>query len=328
MNGTDYYLGVDTGASKSHALVADGQGRAIGFGEAGPGNWEAVGWDGARAALADVIGRATADAGITVGEVAAAGLGLAGYDWPEDRPPHERIIRELLDPATATVLVNDAFLGLAAGTGGGWGVVVTAGTSCNCYGRSTRGEIGRVVGSSRFGEYAGAGELVWWAVQAVARAWSQRGPDTHLAGALVAAAGAVDVADLLAGLMRGRYVLAAADAPLIFDTAAAGDAVALELVRRAGRELGDLALGVIRQLDLAAASFDIVLSGRFFDGSPLVAGALAGTVHAVAPGARLVRLASPPVVGGVLLAMERAGIDPAAVRQGLIASTAALLGAG
>jgi N-acetylglucosamine kinase-like BadF-type ATPase len=312
MSATGTYLGVDTGASKTHALIADGQGRAVGFGEAGPGSWEVVGWDGARAALADAIGLAVARAGITVGDIAAAGLGLAGYDWPEDRPGHERILRELLGPALPTVLVNDACLGLAAGTDAGWGVVVAAGTSCNCYGRDAR-------------EYAGAAELVWWAVQAVARAWSQRGPATRLAAALAGAVGAADVADLLAGLMRGRYTLSAADAPLVFATAAAGDAVALELVRRAGHELGDLALGVIRQLGLAEGSFDVVLAGRFFDGSPLVAQALADTVHAVAPGARLVRLTSPPVVGGVLLAMEQAGVDPSAVRRRVIASTEALL---
>ena len=32
-----YLLGVDTGTSKTHALIADRFGKALGFGESGPG---------------------------------------------------------------------------------------------------------------------------------------------------------------------------------------------------------------------------------------------------------------------------------------------------
>ena len=35
---TRYFLGIDVGGSKTHALIADEQGRACGFGKAGPGN--------------------------------------------------------------------------------------------------------------------------------------------------------------------------------------------------------------------------------------------------------------------------------------------------
>jgi N-acetylglucosamine kinase-like BadF-type ATPase len=275
--------------------------------------------------LDDIIGQAAIQAGIERADIVAAGFGLAGYDWPEDRQPHVNIIRDLLPADLPFELVNDAFIGLLAGTSAGWGVVVAAGTSCNCYGRNPQGDIGRVIGSSHFGEYAGGGELVWWAVQAVARSWSQRGPATRLTDALVAATGATDAADLLAGLMRGRYVLSASTAPLVFATAAKGDRVALDLVRQAGHELGQLAIGVIRQLDLASLPVDIVLSGSFYNGSPLIQETMAETIHEVAPRARLVRLEAPPVVGAVLLAMEQAGMDPAALRQTLIASTNKLL---
>jgi N-acetylglucosamine kinase-like BadF-type ATPase len=217
--------------------------------------------------------------------------------------------------------VNDAFIGLWAGADAGWGVVVSAGTSCNCWGRNAQGATGRVTGSSRFGEYAGASELVWWAVQAVARAWSQRGPETRLSDAFREATGAVDVADLLAGLMRRRYVLWADRAPLVFDVAAHGDPVALELVRRTGRELGELALGVSRQIGVTSMAFDVVLSGSLYDGSPLVEQAMAETIHAVAPRANLVRLEAPPVVGAVLLGMEHVGLQTATIRETLIAST-------
>jgi N-acetylglucosamine kinase-like BadF-type ATPase len=321
---THYYLGIDVGGTKSHALIADEQGQAVGFGESGPGNWESVGWEGTHAVLDAIIAQAASQAGVKRSDIAAAGFGIAGYDWPEDRQLHVDIIRDLLGPDLPFELVNDAFIGLWAGTDAGWGVAVTAGTSCNCYGRNAQGEIGRVVGSSRFGEYAGAQELVDWAVQAIARDWSLRGPPTRLSDRFVAETGASDVADLLAGLMRGRYVLSASSAPIVFSVAGEGDDVALDLVRRAGRELGNLAVGVSRQIGITGLAFDVVLSGSFYNGSPLIQETMADTIHAVAPKARLVRLQALPVVGAVLLGMEQVGLRAPALREALTASTRAL----
>jgi N-acetylglucosamine kinase-like BadF-type ATPase len=320
-----YFLGVDVGGTKSHALLADEQGRAVGFGGGGPGNWEGVGWDGTRSVLDDIIAQTTRQAGVERCDITAAGFALAGYDWPEDHQRHVEIIHKLLRPDLPFELVNDAFGGLWAATDAGWGVVVAAGTSCNCYGRNAQGQVGRVTGSSWFGEYAGSQELVWWAIQAVARAWSQRGPATRLSDALVAAAGATDVADLLAGLMRDRYTITAASAPVVFGVAAEGDQVALDLVRQAGRELGTLALGISRQIGITGLPFDVVLAGSFFNGSPLIQEAMAETIHAAAPRARLVRLEAPPVVGATLLGMEQVGLRTPALRERLIASTDKLL---
>ncbi len=38
-----YFLGVDVGATKTHALIADEAGAGVGFGAGGPGNHEVVG---------------------------------------------------------------------------------------------------------------------------------------------------------------------------------------------------------------------------------------------------------------------------------------------
>ena len=146
---TSYFLGVDTGATKSHALIADENGRILGFGEAGPGNWETVGWDGTRHVLDTIITQATVSAGITRPQIGGAGFGLAGYDWPEDRQPHLDIIHDLGLEGPFEI-VNDAFIGLLAGASQGWGVAVSAGTSCNCYGRNPQGRIGHCNGQQLF----------------------------------------------------------------------------------------------------------------------------------------------------------------------------------
>ena len=264
----NYFLGIDTGATKSHALIADENGRVVGFGSTGPGNWEVIGWEGTRAVLDEIITQALDSAGIAKSQLAGAGFGLAGYDWPEDRQPHVDIIHSL-DITAPFEIVNDAMLGLLAGSDTGWGVGIGAGTSCNCYGRDQSGKIGRVTGSSEwFGEYAGASELVRAAIRAIARAWSLRGPQTALTEALIAEAGAKDATDLFAGLMRDRYHLGSHNAKTVFAVAEAGDTVAQGLIQWAGEELGGLAQGIIRQLDIAEERFPVVLAGSFFKGGP------------------------------------------------------------
>ena len=316
-----YYLGVDIGGSKSHALVADEEGRAVGFGEGGPGNWEVVGWDGLAATLATITDQALAAAVIGKREIAAAGFGIAGYDWPSESEPTRQAIESLgLDCPYA--FANDTVIGLLAGTSEGWGVAVVAGTSNNCRGRDRQGREGRVTGCGTwFGEGGGAAEMMARAVQMVAREWTRRGPATRLSQAFVELVGAADLADLLEGLYMERYKLSASAAPLIFRVAASGDQVAQELIHWAGTELGSLAVGVIRQLGFETLDPEVVLVGSLYDGSPALIEAMRATIHAVAPRARLVRLTAPPVVGGVLLGMEQVGLPIATLRQELIAST-------
>ena len=316
-----YFLGVDIGGSKSHALVADEEGQALGFGEGGPGNWEVVGWDGLTAMLRTITDQALAAAGLGKKQIAAAGYGIAGYDWPSEAEPTRQAI-ESVGLNGPYAFVNDTVVGLLAGASEGWGVAVVAGTSNNCRGRDRQGREGRVTGCGTwFGEGGGAAEMMAKAVQMVAMEWTKRGPATRLSQSFLRLTGAADLADLLEGLYIGRFELSASAAPLIFEVAAGGDPVAQELIQWAGKELGSLAVGVIRQLGFEALDPEVVLVGSLYDGSPALIEAMRATIHTVAPGARMVRLTAPPVVGGVLLGMEQAGLPTGVLRERLIATT-------
>jgi N-acetylglucosamine kinase-like BadF-type ATPase len=319
-----YFLGVDVGATKSHALIADETGRALGLGIGGPGNYETVGYTGLERTLKAIVDEALSTAKLSEARLSGAGFGIAGYDWPAEFEPTRRAIQKLGLPAPFT-LVNDTIIGLLAGAEQGWGIAVVAGTSCNCWGRDPQGREGHVTGEGpRMGEYGGAGEIVEEAVRAVSRAWSKRGPVTALTQAFISLTGATGATDLLEGLTLGRYELSAANAVTVFQVASEGDAVAEEVIKWAGRELGSLAVGVIRQLALEQASFEVVLVGSTFKGSPLLIETMSAAIHAVAPAARLVRLPAPPVIGGVLLGMGTAADQ---VRRTLIATTNNLLAA-
>ncbi len=322
---TNYFLGIDIGATKTHALIADEPGQVLGFGTAGPGNYESVGWDGYRAALQTATEDALVSAGIARERIAGAGFGVAGYDWPVERPPTMDGIATL-GLGCPVEAVNDTVIGLLAGVTQGWGVALVAGTSNNCWGRDKNGREAHITGSGiPYGEFGGAHEIVWKAIQAVSYDWSRRGTATQLTEAFVEHVGAKDATDLLEGLRFERYHINSGAAPIVFQVAEDGDAVARQTIAWAGRELAGSAIGVIRRLEFEELDFEVVMAGSIFKGGPLLLNPLKENIHTVAPRARFHHLEAPPVVGAVLLGMEQAGIDFAAVRETLIENTNALL---
>ena len=321
-----YFLGADVGGTKTHALVTDETGRAIGFGESGPGNHESVGYSGLARVLAESMQTALERACLTVDQIAGAGFGVAGYDWPSERQATLNAIQTLGLSAPLDA-VNDTLVGLLAGSPEGWGVGVVAGTGCNCRGwDKTRQHEGMVTGAGEsMGEAGGASELMAHAIRAISYEWARRGPATLLTPLLVQHAGLNSAAELLEGLIEGRVQLDAAQAPLVFRAAAEGDAVALDLIRWTGHELGELANCVIRQLGFEDLEFDVVQVGSLHDGSPLLTEAMRLTVHSLAPGARFIRLNAPPVLGAVLLGMEQAGLTPSCEIRKSISDSLAFL---
>ncbi len=322
-----YYLGVDVGGTKTHALVADESGQALGFATGGPGNWEVVGYEGLTRVLLEVTDGAIKNANVTVAQIAGAGMGIGGFDWPSQRQAHLDAIVPL-GLKCPLEIVNDATLGILAGAAEGWGVSLVAGTGCNGRGWSRdHKQEGRAVGGAAYwsGEYAGGGDIVARAMRAVTFEWLKRGPSTALTQVFLKHTGAKDLAELVEGVYLMRYQFDPALVLLVFETARRGDPQALEVMRWAGCELAQIAIGVINQLNLQDESFDVVLIGSLHDGHPLLSETIRDSILAVAPGARLIRLTVPPVIGGVLLGMEQAGMDGYVLRDRLIHTTRGLL---
>ena len=305
-----YYLGVDIGSTKTQVLIADESGRIVGQAISGPGNYQTVGYEGMHQALKLGVEEALDQSGISRDQICGSGFGISGFDWPSDKPTMLATISRL-GLKGPLELQNDAILGLVAGAEEGWGISVVSGTGCNCWGwNRERTKIGRVTGFGEMaGEAAGSTELVFRAMQLVAQAWTKRVGETGLSQAFIDHVGAGDIEDLLEGYTTGRYQVDGSVSRLVFQVAAAGDEIALDLVHWAGSELGELVKAVIRQLDFHDLEFDVVMVGSMFEAGPMLINPLRESINSLAPGARLVRLDIPPVVGAVLLGMEAAGIE-------------------
>src|SRR5215208_6012623 len=84
----NYFLGIDVGSSKTHALIVDETGRCVGFGKSGGGNHQSVGYERLAEVLHDSFQQAQEMAGVNQAQITGAGFGVAGFDFPSDREEH------------------------------------------------------------------------------------------------------------------------------------------------------------------------------------------------------------------------------------------------
>src|SRR5437762_742831 len=106
-----YFLGADLGATKTHTLITDESGNALGFGESGPGNHETVGYDGMYAAMRESMSQALNASGLSQADIVGAGFGVAGYDWSSEAEVTAKTI-DRLGLNAPYKFVNDTVPGL------------------------------------------------------------------------------------------------------------------------------------------------------------------------------------------------------------------------
>jgi N-acetylglucosamine kinase-like BadF-type ATPase len=277
----------------------------LGRGLAGSANYQSAGFAAASAALAAAIAGACEAAGAARDAVAAAVLGLAGVDRPEDKALYLQWAAGFL-PGVEVRIVNDAELVLAAGTPEGWGLALICGTGSIAVGRAPDGQTARAGGwGPILGDEGSGYALGRAALQAVMRAHDGRGPQTALT------AGVLSVWALPApdALVRRVYregigpVDVAALAPLVDEAAAEDDEVALAIARAAGSELALTMRAVARRLSLpdpapCALAGGVVVEGTVVRAAVLKAAASLGlTLEPVS-------LVAEPALGAIRLAQE------------------------
>jgi N-acetylglucosamine kinase-like BadF-type ATPase len=301
-------LGVDGGNTNTTAVLATTDGDLVGVGRGGCSDIYGAGSvDAGTAVLADTVETAFADAGTTARAVAGSVLSLAGADWPEDLRLLEAFARDRLGLA-APLVVNDAIGAIRSGSATWEGIAVVCGTF-NAVG--ARHRSGAVFHLGFWPDRTGSYDLSTAALKAVYRAGLGLGPETALTARALATYGADDPLELLHHFTRrghpgmGELVRMT---PIVLDAAAHGDDVAVAIVADAGRMLGDEARVAAQRVELPLTGTPVVLSGGVLSHRSSV---LVDRIMDRLDGAVAVRTGVPPVVGAVLLAIDRAG-GPAA----------------
>lgn len=305
-----YVLGVDGGSSKTHALLLDTDGRALGFGSGGCANHQVHGLDPAVAEIGSAV-RAALSGHVPAGQVATACFCLAGADLENDYALLQEAMEGLR--AAETVLIkNDTLAAMRAGLARSWGVVVICGTGFNASARTPEGQEFTLPGLGPIsGDWGGGGTLSVEMIRAVMRAWDGRGEATLLTEIVLEALELPSIDVLLRKLYHNEIPRKKrlALVPLLFAAAEEGDAVARDLVIRMGVEVGVTARALIRRCGLEELDPEVILGGSVFKGQgSLLIDTVKREIHAHYPGVEVKQPRYEPVVGAALLALEASGV--------------------
>jgi N-acetylglucosamine kinase-like BadF-type ATPase len=302
-------LAVDGGNSKADLALIAGDGSLLAAVHGRTISHQAVGLEAGMARLLDLAARSLPGPAPLVPPVAEVGVyGLAGADYPEDVEVLRRGIRRL-GLTGSTVILNDTFAALRAGTHRPWGVVLICGQGINAAAVAPDGRSARFDGVGEYsGDWGGGGGVGREGLSAAVRGRDGRGPRTSLEKLVPAHFDLRSPAAVTKALYLGRIDESELPflAPVVFEAAGAGDAVARSIIDRLADELAGMARALIRRLRLAALDPEVVLAGGVFrtDDAAFHERLRAG-ILAAAPRASIVRLTAPPVLGAALVGLDR-----------------------
>ncbi len=297
-------LAIDGGNSKTLAAIADESGRVLAVARAGGSNYQGIGRDQASSVLGDLINEVLALAGVD--RVDAACYGLAGADRDQDFEAFHQILAPL-DPAGASVLVNDTILALRAGTPDGVGVALIGGAGSNCIGMDRSGRVKKAWGLGPLtGDRANAYSIVLDAVVRAMKGIDGRGPKTMLEDKFKQALGVDQLEDVIEFEFADsrRPFNFGSLAPLVFEAAAAGDEAALAVLDEHGHAAAEAALAVMGALFSPGEPVTLALGGSVYQkgACPVLVDSVRNEVTAEFPHARMIVLSEHPLLGGLLRA--------------------------
>ncbi|MBX3030777.1 MAG: hypothetical protein KF809_11495 [Chloroflexi bacterium] len=306
----DLLLGVDGGATKTVAVVADATGRVLGAGRGGSSDIHAehdpqVAVD----RVAEAARQALRAAGVEGSALAHAAFGLCGADWPEDMVFYAERLTVALGLRRTPIIVNDALGALRAGTDDGIGVSLVIGTGGAI---GARGPTGATWFSGMRLEASGATELGRIAYALLIRGTYGGGPVPGFQTAALATHGVGTVEELVRAITardtgtgdQGVARLAA----VLLEAGHAGDPVAHTAIGAHAEMLAGYVRAAAERVGFRdPAEVILVVTGgvlrhRCTD--------LLTAITERTGGYRIVRPDAEPVYGVLLLAADEVGVRP------------------
>ncbi|OON80946.1 ATPase [Streptomyces tsukubensis] len=312
-------LAIDAGNSKTDVAVVAADGSVVGSARGGGFQPPKVGVEAAVDVLADAVLRAFADAGLPAdAQVEHVSACLANADLPVEE---EQLAAALQARGwgVSTVVLNDTFAVLRAGLvedAEPRGVAVVCGAGINCAGMLPDGRTARFPAIGKLsGDWGGGSGLAEEALWYAARAEDGRGEATELAAALPAHFGLDSMYALIEAFHLGhlesprRHELT----PVLFATAAGGDAVAGAIVERMAEEVVVMSTVALGKLGLLSEEVPVLLGGGILAaGHPRLNHRVRELLARRAPMAVARVVTARPVLGAALLGLDHLSLETSA----------------
>jgi N-acetylglucosamine kinase-like BadF-type ATPase len=290
-------VGVDAGGTSTVA-TASRDGVAIGTATGDAANANAIGFDRAAAALADVIKEALQGENADAICVGAAGAGREEVSGALTAALRERF------PDARIAVCDDARIALRAAVPQGDGIVLVAGTGSIAYGEFgtavyRAGGYGYLLGDEGSGFAIGAASA-----RLLMRTFDGRAPADAFTARIADALRARQANEVIERVYRSGHPVRtlAALARIALESANDGERSANKIVQSAALDLGELIRSVVRSANAGNHDLPIVFSGGLLAGNSLLTYLLETRLMNDYPFMRVHKDAPEPHIGALALA--------------------------
>lgn len=310
--------GVDGGATQTRVALADTSGRILGTGKSGPSNYGSVPKYKIQNHIEEAFRQAFEQAEISITQIEAIFLGMAGVVSKADRKAIRQIIEESELVNVREICVDhDIRISLGGGLAGQEGIALIVGTGSSCYGSSRGGRDWMAGGWGHLLDDRGSAyDIARRGLSAVIRAADGRGPKTDLTEVIMQGLNISQIHEIMqkvyvdgpSGRPMDKKEIASL-ATLVTKAAHEGDEVALQIVREGISELVLMVKTVVNHLNFSSSRIPLVISGGTVNGSTLIKNKLFGALQSSGLEIAIQKPIFSPVKGSILLALQRIGID-------------------
>lgn len=297
-----YYSGWDGGGTKTEVLCVNAAGEKIAAGFFGPININGASRErvtetiqNGMAFLRDLPGGLDACAGLVIGVAGVSNKEVSGLITEQVRA---------FGYHGPLVLKGDQEIALAGAVEGA-GAVLVAGTGSVCCAQDEQGNQARSGGCGYLIDDEGGGYAIGRDVLAAAvRAMDNRIPPTALTALLKEEMGFENIRDIITWLYAPTTAKkeVASLAPLMIKAMNMGDEAALNIARKAARELAELVKGVWRTLNLQQGELAFV--GSILLKCDLINREVTALCEEACPGLKVIQAHGTPAQGAAKLAMQ------------------------
>lgn len=303
-----YILGVDGGNTKTDYLLYDVEGNFVDGLRSGTCSHEGLkdGFEGAYRVMNERITELLSRNGLTVEDVVASAMGLAGIDCQYQKEQIDKVIERIgLKNCQA---VNDGFLGIKAASPNGTGAcsINGTGTVSVCINEKNEwkqvGGIGYVAGDEGGGSY-----LARTVVRVVFDSIYRFGPETALKQDVFEMYNIKEEKELASAIITKRvdstFLIKA-----LFKRANEYDIVAMDVLKTVGENMARSTAGAIVQVELPNPTY-VILAGSVWANATnkiMIVSFIKKVNELTNRECEYIILKEPPVLGAIYWAMELA----------------------
>ena len=306
----NYVIGIDGGGTKTIAVLADFHGHLIARRIGLASNFQVLSRVQFRSVIMSLIDELLERSGVQRNQVSETFLGIAGIGRDRDKAAARSIIEDS-DIGMKVDVDHDAVGALAGAFTGKIGIILIAGTGSICFGRTPEGKLirsggwGYLLGDEGSGYYIAQQGII-----AALKHRDGRGEDTRLRMLFEKHFQIDSIDEVIPIIYQKKFTRTdmAALAPLVFEAAAKEDKMAMEIITRAGRELGRMVNAVVARMRLQNEPVRLALEGSVFKKKKLLIPAIEEEIRNFHKKFEIVSPVFEPSVGCVILALEGLGV--------------------